>query len=193
MSVSPKLRWNVLVRDEFTCQYCGAKAPSVRLEVDHLIPRSKGGKDLFTNLVTACEECNRGKSDQELAYQDHMLKNDLAYVLGNYEENPALALKLIQRARKDALDRLMEGMDAAWSFTIWDAARLTPTSNFELYLLAAFYDQEDIHRAMATVADEIRAGKFPKNLDRILTRVGQYAEMFNKEFYGVDTKENTDA
>lgn len=56
-------RWKVLVRDNFTCQYCGAKAPEVHLEVDHLIPKSKGGSDTIDNLITSCWECNRGKRD----------------------------------------------------------------------------------------------------------------------------------
>jgi 5-methylcytosine-specific restriction endonuclease McrA len=56
-------RWSVLVRDNFTCQYCGAKAPEVRLEVDHFFPKSRGGENTMENLVTACLDCNRGKRD----------------------------------------------------------------------------------------------------------------------------------
>lgn len=55
-------RFEVLRRDNFTCRYCGRKAPSVRLQVDHVVPWSAGGGDNLSNLVTACEECNRGKS-----------------------------------------------------------------------------------------------------------------------------------
>lgn len=61
-----KKRWDILVRDNFTCQYCGAKAPEFHLEVDHIIPRSRGGKDTTNNLITACWECNRGKRDSLL-------------------------------------------------------------------------------------------------------------------------------
>jgi len=39
------------MRDKFTCQYCGRKAPEVVLEVDHVFPQSKGGKDEMDNLV----------------------------------------------------------------------------------------------------------------------------------------------
>ena len=55
------LRFAVLQRDGFTCQYCGASAPGVTLEVDHMVPRSCGGKDEFENLIAACFDCNRGK------------------------------------------------------------------------------------------------------------------------------------
>ncbi len=59
-----KLRFEAFKRDNFTCQYCGRTAQdSVRLVADHIIPRSKGGKDNLNNLITACEECNLGKSD----------------------------------------------------------------------------------------------------------------------------------
>ncbi len=58
-----RLRWRVLERDDFTCQYCGQSAPSVVLGVDHIIPVSKGGSDDMSNLRTACWSCNRGKGD----------------------------------------------------------------------------------------------------------------------------------
>lgn len=56
-----KQRMMILERDGFTCQYCGRKAPDVALEVDHVIPVSKGGNNKPNNLVTACHECNSGK------------------------------------------------------------------------------------------------------------------------------------
>lgn len=57
------IRFAVLMRDKFTCQYCGASAPDVRLEVDHIFPESKGGQYTLDNLRTACRECNLGKRD----------------------------------------------------------------------------------------------------------------------------------
>lgn len=61
--ISPKLRFEVLKRDKYVCQYCGACGPDVELEVDHIIPVSKGGTDDLSNLKTACWNCNRGKGD----------------------------------------------------------------------------------------------------------------------------------
>lgn len=60
------IRFAILERDNFTCQYCGRGAPEVKLEVDHLIPYSKGGKDKSTNLLTACRACNLHKSDKDI-------------------------------------------------------------------------------------------------------------------------------
>ncbi len=48
-------RFNVFLRDRFTCLYCGSKKD---LTFDHLLPRSKGGKTNWENVVTACSACN---------------------------------------------------------------------------------------------------------------------------------------
>ena len=58
-----KLRYKILKRDRFTCMSCGARAPDVELEVDHIIPVSRGGTDDEKNLTTKCLSCNRGKGD----------------------------------------------------------------------------------------------------------------------------------
>lgn len=62
MSLSKRVRFQVLIRDNYTCQYCGAKPPDTVLEIDHVIPRCKGGSDRIENLKTACWNCNRGKA-----------------------------------------------------------------------------------------------------------------------------------
>lgn len=53
-------RHNIFKRDAFSCQYCGTNKD---LTLDHLIPKSKGGKSSWTNLVTACKHCNARKGD----------------------------------------------------------------------------------------------------------------------------------
>jgi len=57
-----KLRWQILERDNFTCQYCGRTAPDVMLEVDHKISLADGGDNSPENLIASCTACNRGKS-----------------------------------------------------------------------------------------------------------------------------------
>jgi 5-methylcytosine-specific restriction endonuclease McrA len=49
-------RKNILFRDSYTCQYCGNK--SGPHTIDHIIPKERGGKDTWENLVTACARCN---------------------------------------------------------------------------------------------------------------------------------------
>lgn len=61
-TVARTVRFAILQRDNFTCRYCGAKAPDVRLEIDHIIPVASGGTDDPENLTTACIDCNNGKA-----------------------------------------------------------------------------------------------------------------------------------
>lgn len=53
-------RQNVFKRDGFECQYCGTKKD---LTLDHVIPKAKGGKSTWINLITACKKCNTQKGD----------------------------------------------------------------------------------------------------------------------------------
>lgn len=62
-SLSKKIRFEVLKRDSFKCQYCGKSSPDVVLEIDHIKPVSEGGTNHITNLITACFDCNRGKTN----------------------------------------------------------------------------------------------------------------------------------
>jgi 5-methylcytosine-specific restriction endonuclease McrA len=57
-------RVNIYARDNYRCQYCGAKRLMEELTYDHVIPRSKGGKTVWTNIVTACAPCNEKKGDR---------------------------------------------------------------------------------------------------------------------------------
>lgn len=57
-------RFNVFLRDRFQCQYCGEFFPASELTFDHVIPRSRGGRTNWTNIVTACTSCNLTKSNR---------------------------------------------------------------------------------------------------------------------------------
>jgi len=65
-AIGKRLRFEVLRRDRFTCQYCGRKAPEVELQVDHVHPASDGGPAVLSNLVTSCSDCNSGKATRRL-------------------------------------------------------------------------------------------------------------------------------
>ncbi|OXR40268.1 hypothetical protein B7C42_07693 [Nocardia cerradoensis] len=73
MAVTKRVRFEVLRRDNYTCRYCGAKAETSPLTVDHVVPVALGGGDGPGNLVTACAACNSGKTstvpDQPLVEQ----------------------------------------------------------------------------------------------------------------------------
>jgi len=61
-------RLNIFRRDQNTCQYCGKKFPRSELSIDHVIPRSYGGKSTWENVVCCCYSCNKkkgGRTPQE--------------------------------------------------------------------------------------------------------------------------------
>jgi hypothetical protein len=65
-SISWRLRFLVMRRDDFKCRFCGrspAFVPGLQLHVDHVHPSSKGGPSTLENLQTLCQQCNIGKSD----------------------------------------------------------------------------------------------------------------------------------
>jgi len=54
-------RFNIYSRDRNRCQYCGRQFPRAELNLDHVIPRSKGGTSVWENVVCSCHRCNRLK------------------------------------------------------------------------------------------------------------------------------------
>lgn len=59
-------RRNVLVRDQYTCQYCQIEMSAAHLTMDHVIPISRGGETTWENVVTACKKCNNAKGNKML-------------------------------------------------------------------------------------------------------------------------------
>ncbi len=57
-------RSNILKRDDFTCQYCCKRSQT--MTIDHIIPKNRGGLDVWENLVAACAKCNTKKGDMIL-------------------------------------------------------------------------------------------------------------------------------
>ncbi len=57
-------RKNILLRDRNTCQFCGCVFPSSELTLDHVLPRSRGGRSSWENLVASCYRCNNTKGDR---------------------------------------------------------------------------------------------------------------------------------
>ncbi|MCS6773267.1 MAG: HNH endonuclease [Anaerolineae bacterium] len=60
----PLSRRALLLRDNYTCQYCGAQPAREQLTIDHVIPRSRGGRTEWENVVIACAACNRRKGNR---------------------------------------------------------------------------------------------------------------------------------
>lgn len=110
MAVTKRTRFEVLRRDNHTCQYCGAKAPDVTLHIDHVVPVALGGDDNPGNLATACRDCNSGKAsispDSPLVQQ--LSEKAAAYALGMLEQMKSLTSDL------DALDDYEAEFQDAW-------------------------------------------------------------------------------
>jgi hypothetical protein len=66
-------RENIYKRDKYTCQYCGKKLDQKKLNIDHILPRHRGGKTTWTNVVTCCFGCNLKKGGKILSETDMKL------------------------------------------------------------------------------------------------------------------------
>ena len=82
-------RAEIFRRDNFTCQYCGKRTK--HLTIDHIIPRSRGGKDTWENVVAACASCNHRKGGKLLEETNmHLISsiikppNTIEYIFGRH-------------------------------------------------------------------------------------------------------------
>jgi 5-methylcytosine-specific restriction endonuclease McrA len=60
-------RRNIYLRDRNRCQYCGSRPPREEMTIDHVVPRSRGGKTVWENVVLACSTCNTRKGNRLLS------------------------------------------------------------------------------------------------------------------------------
>lgn len=97
----PLTKSNIFVRDNFTCQYCGKKfkKKSKSLTIDHVIPKSKGGRNTWDNLVTACGSCN--------AYKGNMTPNKIGLTLLKKPVKPTIGEFIQLRAKQSGLDKIL--------------------------------------------------------------------------------------
>lgn len=146
MPVSKSLRFQVLRRDHFACQYCGGRAPDVVLAVDHVIPAALGGPDTPDNLITACRDCNGGKA---------ATPPDAEQVQGVSDRNRQWAAAMAQLATEAADGRRALG----WFTDCWDGYRHADgsglpipdnwRSSVEVWTQRGL-SQEDIEHAVST-------------------------------------------
>jgi len=67
-------KYNLFIRDSFTCQYCGTKVTANKLTVDHVMPQDLGGKTEWENCVASCTTCNSKKANKRLHEVGYVLK-----------------------------------------------------------------------------------------------------------------------
>ena len=108
-NMSPKLRFEILRRDGFTCQYCGKTATDKELEIDHLVPFSKGGSNDEGNLITSCKECNRGKTNTEIIPATHITKTaPVARTDGRFLPETVTKFKTMYAEKREFLEHLQK-------------------------------------------------------------------------------------
>jgi 5-methylcytosine-specific restriction endonuclease McrA len=122
MAISKKIRFEVFKRDGFQCAYCGKTPPQVTLEVDHVDPKSKGGKDDINNLITACFDCNRGKRNIPLSKVPAKLTENLEVLQEQEDQIKAYRqfIKKIERRVKKDIDEINDIYTKAypgWQFS----------------------------------------------------------------------------
>lgn len=104
-----KVPWskrNVFIRDNYQCQYCG-RTNLKKPELEHVIPKSKGGKNIFENCVCACKECNRKKGNR--------LPSEANMFLLKQPKMPTIHEFMLQKLKshssaKEIINELLEGM-----------------------------------------------------------------------------------
>lgn len=122
MTISKKIRFEVFKRDGFRCAYCGKSPPSVILEIDHIEPKSKGGKNDINNYLTACFDCNRGKRDIPLEKIPAQLHENLE-ILKEKEAQLSEYRKFISKIEKrmlfdiDEINEIYSKYYPGWRFS----------------------------------------------------------------------------
>ena len=164
-NLSKSVRFEVFKRDSFKCQYCGKSAPDVVLEVDHIIPVSKGGDNDISNLITACFDCNRGKRDKKLTDKQSakLQKEELDKLNARREQLEMIAKwrKELLNLTNDAIDRIIEIVNEEYYLDIHltDYGRRNFSKRIKKYgfeetlnsSLIAFERYDDIETALSKI------------------------------------------
>lgn len=152
-SISKNIRFELFKRDSFKCQYCGASAPDVLLQVDHIKPISKGGTDDLTNLITACADCNVGKRDKTLDDKSVIAKQR-AQLEKLQERREQLEMMMAWREElrnitEETVDRLCSYWDdLAPGFTVSESGR----NKFKQWIRK--FSLDELMHAMAIAAEQ---------------------------------------
>lgn len=151
-STGKRLRFKVFERDSFTCQYCGKKTPEVILHIDHIYPVSKGGKNEIENLITACRDCNLGKSTLELGTSPRKVIKNKDDLEERYEQ-----LKYFYNLQKkmDFLKtEIISDLEDYW-YELWES-RVTQTGVSSLKRFLKLFSVEEIKEAMDISKSKIK-------------------------------------
>lgn len=186
-AIPKKVRFEVFKRDNFTCQYCGSKAPDVVLHIDHINPVAGGGDNDPMNLVTSCEPCNLGKGARTLD-DDSVLAKQRAQLEDLNQRREQLEMMLQWREGLASLDddqveAFSSALSAATSCSLSEHGRKTVKGWLKKHSLTDLLEALD--SSLATYykdgcddADEnnARAGKAFNMTIRVLSSRDRYAD-----------------
>jgi len=149
-SFTKKKRFDIFKRDGFRCQYCGSSPPEVVLEIDHIHPISKGGTNTIDNLLTACFDCNRGKSNGLLEVAPESIADKAEKLAEKREQLKAYERlqKSIRKEQDKQIDELQEIMRSHHPGKVFsDKFKLDIRRQF-MPRLAFFHIREAMEQAM---------------------------------------------
>lgn len=130
MTVSTRTRFEVFKRDRFTCHYCGRTPPTVLLELDHVLPRVAGGTDDRENLITACQDCNRGKAGNLLEEgAAPVVSRDVVAELAERVKQAQAYAEIVQALRAAETDQVQQVIDA-WAVAFEAATEARADGNY---------------------------------------------------------------
>lgn len=156
---SKKVRFVVFERDNFTCQYCGRIPPNVVLELDHIYPKSKGGKDEIENLLTSCFDCNRGKRDLVLGSIPKQVSKNITDIKEKQEQMEAF-YKYQQKINK-SVNKKINKLAKVWASVFENKFSLNARGRATVKFFLKYLSEDEIEESMY-----IASGKFPMDIER---------------------------
>lgn len=152
-AIPKRIRFEVLKRDSFKCQYCGASAPDVLLHIDHVKPVAKGGTNDILNLITSCESCNSGKSDKLL--DDNASVNKARTQLETLQERREQLEMMMQwqEGLKDIQDNSIDRLCDYW-YKLAPGFTVTANGRQSLQKLLRSFQLNEIFEAMNIAAEQ---------------------------------------
>lgn len=143
-----KLRYEVLKRDSFTCQYCGRMAPEVILEIDHIVPVAEGGKNEIFNLITSCRDCNRGKGKTRLD-DSTALNKQKEYLKEANEKREQVEMMLQWKQELQNLkDKEVDSLCSLWEKLTSGESSLNEHGRNSLRVLIKRFSFQEVYDAM---------------------------------------------
>ena len=174
-SISKKIRFEVFKRDSFQCQYCGKSSPDVVLNVDHIKPVAKGGDNDITNLITACFDCNAGKSDRELSDKT-VIEKQRAQLDELNEKRIQLEMMLewregLQDINKTSVKAVVDAIAAFSRYIPNETGEKTVLKWIKKYSLSDILDAVDTSFDSYLVCDDSDAGVTPESWNKAFSYV----------------------